>query len=110
MKLAHPTITEEMLSAISTHSLRVTACVLLAEAGKPIYFIKLRLRWKSNCFEIYLRNTSRVALQHMQAITPASSTQSNRTHVPLAIENLDDSLQQEFGNITIGDYELEDED
>lgn len=42
MKLAHPTITDEMLSAISTHSLRVTACVLLAEAGKPIYFIKLR--------------------------------------------------------------------
>jgi hypothetical protein len=46
----------------------------------------------------------------MQAITPASSTQSNGTHVPLAIENLDDSMQQEFGNITIGDYELEDED
>jgi len=69
MKLAHQTITitEEMLSAISTHSLRVTACILLAEAGKPIYFIKLQLQWKSNCFEIYLRNTSRVALQHMQA-------------------------------------------
>ena len=69
MKLAHQTITitEEMLSAISTHSLRVTACILLAEAGKPIYFIKLQLQWKSKCFEIYLRNTSRVALQHMQA-------------------------------------------
>ena len=110
MKLAHPTITDEMLSAISTHSLRVTACILLAEAGKPIYFIKLRLRWKSNCFEIYLRNTSRVALQHMQAITPANTSQSQRTHVPLAIENLDDSLQQDFGNVSIGDYELEDED
>jgi len=72
MKLAHPTINEEMLSAISTHSLRVTACILLAEAGKPIYFIKLQLQWKSNCFEIYLRNTSRVALQHMQAITPGN--------------------------------------
>jgi len=110
MKLAHPTINEEMLSAISTHSLRVTACILLAEAGKPIYFIKLRLRWKSNCFEIYLRNTSRVALQHMQAITPVNITQSNGTQVPLTIENLDDSLEKELGNITIGDYELEDED
>lgn len=110
MKLAHPTITDEMLAAISTHSLRVTACILLAEAGKPIYFIKLRLRWKSNCFEIYLRNTSRVALQHMQAITPGNITQSHGTHVPLTKENLDDSLEEQLGNITIGDYELEDED
>ena len=100
-----------MLSAISTHSLQVTACILLAEAGKPIYFIKLRLRWKSNCFErIYLQNTSGVALQHMQAITPVNITQSNRTHVPLTKENLDDSLEEELGNITIGDYELDDED
>jgi hypothetical protein len=32
------------------------------------------------------------------------------TPVPLTIENLDDSLEKELGNITIGDYELEDED
>jgi hypothetical protein len=56
------------------------------------------------------KNTSRVALQHMQAITPVNITQSNGTHVPLTIENLDDSLEKELGNITIGDYELEDED
>ena len=46
----------------------------------------------------------------MQAITPVNITQSNGTHVPLTIENLDDSLEKELGNITIGDYELEDED
>jgi len=46
----------------------------------------------------------------MQAITPVNITQSNGTQVPLTIENLDDSLEKELGNITIGDYELEDED
>ena len=46
----------------------------------------------------------------MQAITPGNITQSHGTHVPLTIDNLDDSLEEELGNITIGDYELEDED
>jgi len=40
------------LASISSHSLQVTACVLLAEAGMPVYFIKLRLRWTSDCFEV----------------------------------------------------------
>jgi hypothetical protein len=106
----HPTITEEMLSLISTHSIRVTACILLAEAGKPMYFIKLRLRWLSNCFETYLRNTDRVAMQHLYAITPGTTAQSTVTKVPLVGENIDSEIVKEFGNVTLGDYELDDED
>jgi len=45
------------LASISSHSLQVTACVLLAEAGMPVYFIKLRLLWTRKCFEDYIRNT-----------------------------------------------------
>ena len=55
-KLIYPDIDDAALAAISSHSLRVTACVLLAEAGMPVYFIKLRLRWISNCFEVYIQN------------------------------------------------------
>jgi len=47
-----------------THSIRIFACVLLHEAGKYGPYIKLRLRWLSNCFEIYLRNTDRITNQH----------------------------------------------
>ena len=109
-KAVHPTITAEMLLLISSHSLRVTACVLLAEAGKPMYFIKLRLRWLSNCFEVYLRNTDRVAMQHLYAIAPGILAASDTLHSPLAQDNIDDSVLQEFGNIAIGDYELEEDD
>ena len=37
-KLIYPDIDEAVLATISSHSLQVTACVLLAEAGMPVYF------------------------------------------------------------------------
>ena len=68
-KLVMPNISAEELKLISTHSIRVRACVLLHEAGKDGSFIKLRLRWLSNCFEIYLRNTDRITSQHADALS-----------------------------------------
>jgi hypothetical protein len=56
-KLVYPDIDASALASISSHSLQVTACVLLAEAGMPVYFIKLRLLWTRKCFEDYIRNT-----------------------------------------------------
>lgn len=63
----HPSFTDDEISLFSTHSLRVTAAVLLHEAGKDPTFIKQRLRWLSNCFEIYLRNTGTICDQHNEA-------------------------------------------
>ena len=40
------------------------AAVLLHEAGKDGAFIKLRIRWLSDCFHVYLRNTQRICAQH----------------------------------------------
>ena len=68
-KLVMPNISAEELKLISTHSIRVRACVLLHEAGKGKSFIKLRIRWLSDCFEIYLRNTERITTQHSDALS-----------------------------------------
>ena len=68
MRLVCQNFTDLELSLISTHSLRVYACVLLHEAGKDGPYIKLRLRWLSNCFEVYLRNTPRIRNQHTDAL------------------------------------------
>ena len=38
-KLVYPDIDAATLASISYHSLRVTACVLLAEAGMPVYLL-----------------------------------------------------------------------
>ena len=67
-KKVMPDITDEELSLYSCHSIRVTACVLLHEAGKDGTYIKLRLRWNSECFQIYLRNTATIRAQHTEAL------------------------------------------
>ena len=48
----------------SSHSIRVTACNLLHRQMFSDSYIKNRLRWKSNCFQDYLRNTFYTADQH----------------------------------------------
>lgn len=52
----------------STHSLRVTACNLLHRAGFADSAIKNRLRWKSDSFMMYLRNTFYTADAHAKAL------------------------------------------
>ena len=75
VQLVMPNVSSEELKLISTHSsLRVTACVLLAEAGKDGWYIKLRLRWLSDCFEINLRNTKVItSQQHRDALDKANA-------------------------------------
>ena len=70
-KVCMPGISAEDLRRYSAHSMRVSACVLLHEAGKDGTYIKLRLRWKSDCFEVYLRNTQVISAQHTDALAMA---------------------------------------
>jgi len=58
----------------------VTAVNLLHKAGKDGAYIKLRLRWLSDCYLIYLRNTDIIMDQHNAALEPA-----HRRMVALAI-------------------------
>ena len=71
-RLVFPAVSDADLALVSTHSIRVTACVLLHEAGMDASYIKLRLRWKSNCFEVYLRNAPRIQAQHNEALSHAN--------------------------------------
>jgi len=50
------------------HSIRVTAANLLHRARYSDSFIKNRLRWKSDSFLMYLRNTFYTADQHSKAL------------------------------------------
>ena len=54
----------EALNKWSSRSIRVTACNLLHRQKYSDSYIKNRLRWKSNCFQMYLRNTFYTADQH----------------------------------------------
>ena len=67
-KLVHLYIPNADLVLISLHSLRVTTCVLRNETGKDGPYIKLRIRFLSNCFEVYLCNTDRITQHHTEAL------------------------------------------
>ena len=106
-KMVFPQICDDELRLISSHSLRVKACVLLAEAGKSGYYIKLRLRWKSDCFEVYLRNTLTISIQHNAALESANDAM--RVHGLADLSALPDI---EVDNLAahLEDYVLDDED
>jgi len=106
MQLVNPNISSEELKLISCHSIRVYACVLLSEAGKEGPYIKLRLRWLSNCFEIYLRNTDTIADQHNEAL---DSVHSRMTALAMTASNLHEIVHTS-GTINIIMNDLEDED
>ena len=63
--------TPEDLKQYSAHSLRVWACILLDEAGKPPDYIKKWLCWLGDSFRMYLRDTLAIQLQHINALRKA---------------------------------------
>ena len=106
MQLVNPNISDAELKLISTHSIRVYACVLLSEAGKDGPYIKLRLRWLSNCFEIYLRNTNNIADQHNAAL---DSVHDRMSALAITVSNLNEIVHTS-GIVNIVMDDLEDED
>ena len=59
------------LSAFTSHSIRVGACVLLHSQNVSSEDIKFRLRWRSDTFRMYLRNILQLAEKHKDAIAKA---------------------------------------
>ena len=101
-----PNISHDELKLISCHSIRVKACVLLAEAGMKGWYIKLRLRWLSDCFEVYIRNTKIIVSQHIDAL---SISNKRLATVAIAPANLPPNIA-ESGILDNSFYVLEDDD
>ena len=72
VKRIRPDTPVEDIKRYSAHSLRVWACVLLDESGKSPDYIKKRLRWLGDSFRMYLRDTSVIQQQHVDALQSAS--------------------------------------
>ena len=61
----------------NTHSIRIAAAVLLFQHGMKSTFIKNRVRWKSDQYEEYFRDTEVIALQHSAAIVAQFDSPTN---------------------------------
>ena len=70
-------MTDEEISRYSAHSIRVTAGVLLDEAGKDGKYIQTRIRWLGDSFKLYLRNSDVIAGQHVNALNKTGPTLQN---------------------------------
>ena len=73
VKKVRPSTPSAELKQYSAHSLRVWACVLLDEAGKPASYIQKRLRWMGDSFKMYLRDTSAIQGKHVDALQASSA-------------------------------------
>ena len=74
MTVFHLKPTDALLQRYTTHSIRVTACNLLHRQGMSDTYIQSRLRWTSDAFLGYLRNTLYTAAAHTKALhIPASN-------------------------------------
>jgi integrase len=93
-KEVNPHITKADLAFFSCHSFRVWAAILLHEAGKNGDYIKIRLRWVSEAYRVYLRNTKQTARLHSVAIT------SNEEEIKFSLTNLPDTLTDDQHWIT----------
>ena len=68
MTVFHLKPDDKALNRWTSHSLRVTACNLLHRQGFSDTYIQSRLRWTSNAFLGYLRNTLYTAAAHTKAL------------------------------------------
>ena len=103
-KLVFPAISDAELSLISTHSIRVTAAVLLHEAGKDGTYIKLRLRWNSEAYNLYLRNSDIIVEQHTEALNSLESSRLQR--IDELASNFTHLLEIQDGNDVTPDVDL----
>ncbi len=71
--------TDKALNSWTCHSIRVTAANILHRANMSDSYIQTRLRWKSNTFLMYLRNTFYSADQHTKAMKISNV---NLPHLP----------------------------
>jgi len=71
--------TDKALDNWTCHSIRVTAANILHRANMSDSYIQTRLRWKSNTFLMYLRNTFYSADQHTEAMKISNI---NLPHIP----------------------------
>lgn len=68
-----PVTDKAALQRWSSHSLRVGACVILHALGFPPQDIKWLLRWLSDAFMVYLRNTATLSNRHHDALDRAAA-------------------------------------
>jgi hypothetical protein len=97
-KKSHLHMKKELLDKHSCHSLRVW--VLLHEAGKDGDYIRVRLRWLSEAYRVYLRDTALMAQFHTKALQTITD-ERNLALADLQLMPLQEQVKEE---LKMGDH------
>lgn len=100
-RAVHPNMPKSEWMKFSCHSIRVWACVLLSESGRNGDYIKKRLRWLSDCYRIYLRDTDTMANKHNKCLEGYALFVKNMMTIDLP-ENVDYMVEEDK---EMGDYD-----
>ena len=101
-KKVHLGISKTDLNKISAHSLRVWAACLLHEAGQSGDYIKKRLRWLSECYRIYLRDSDILGHKHNAVLESHANLVSQ---IQLSSEDIPDDVDYRVSeDPDMGDY------
>jgi hypothetical protein len=93
-KKAHPTMTELDLKRYSSHSIRVTAAVLLHEHGCNGDYIKIQLRWQGDSYRVYLRSTKTILKHHTTAL-------NNSAALSIKLANIEQNVSHSAEQISL---------
>ena len=85
---------QEELFQFLAYVTRVSAVDPLQITEKPAHFIKIRLLWESDTYCLYLRNTSIVAMKHLEANVTATLSEKayNLSIIGVATPNVPDQV------------------
>ena len=100
VRKVYPDMPEKEVQLHSCHSIRVWACVELFEAGMQPEFIKKRLRWLGESYRVYLRDTSNISKQHMQALQKSATE---------FMELIDQDICDQMAGLSVEDLDEENE-
>ncbi len=95
-KKLYPDMPETEIKKFSSHSLRVTAAVLLHEQGHDGDYIKIQLRWLGDSYRLYLRSTHRILQQHSDSLSKSASISIQLANLPQNVSYSVDQIKPSF--------------
>lgn len=81
----YPDMPDSEIKKFTSHSLRVTAAVLLHEEGHDGDYIKIQLRWLGDSYRVYLRTTHTILQRHSDSLAKSAHTSIKLANLPQSV-------------------------
>ncbi len=91
----YPDLPDSEIKKFTSHSLRVTAAVLLHEQGHDGDYIKIQLRWLGDSYRVYLRGTHTILQRHSDSLAKSAYTSIKLANLPQHVSHSVDQVDKD---------------